>query len=56
MANHPSRMAIQGPLDIKSKLLESPSVAIPCAIEESVARSPGFRPHQLTFACSRLLL
>jgi hypothetical protein len=56
MAKHPSRMAIERPLDLKSKLLESASVAAPRAIEERIARAPEFRPHQRTFACPQLLL
>jgi hypothetical protein len=56
MAKHASRMAIQGPLDLKSQLLESASVATPRAIEDSIARSPGLRPHQRSFACPQLLL
>ena len=53
---HASRMAIQRPLDLKGKLLESPGVAAARTIEESFARSVGLRPHQRTFACSQLLL
>jgi hypothetical protein len=49
-------MAIQRPLDLKSKLLESAGVTAPRAIEERIARSPGLRPHQRSFACPRLLL
>jgi len=56
MAKHPSRMAIQRPFDFKSKLLESPGVAAPRAIEERFGRSPEVRPHQRTFAWSQLLL
>jgi len=56
MTQHACRMAIQRPLDLESKLLESPGVAGPCTIEERIARSPGFRSHQRTFACSRFLL
>lgn len=56
MAKHPSRMAIQRPLDLKSKLLESAGVTAPRAIEERIARSPGLRPHQRSFACPQLLL
>ncbi len=56
MTQHVSRMAIQRPLDLESKLLESPSVTASRAIEERIARSPNFRPHQGTFACPRLLL
>jgi hypothetical protein len=53
---HASRMAIQRPLDLKGKLLESPSVAAARAIEERFARSVGLRLHQRTFAWSQLLL
>jgi hypothetical protein len=49
-------MAIQRPLDLEGKLLESPSVTTPRPIEERIARSPEFRPHQRTLACSQLLL
>ncbi|MDQ5873112.1 MAG: hypothetical protein M3547_13005 [Acidobacteriota bacterium] len=56
MTQHARRMAIQRPLDLEGKLLESPSVATPRAIEERIARSPDVRPHQRTFACSQLLL
>ena len=56
MAKHPSRMAIQRPLDLKSKLLESARVTAPRTIEERIARSPRLRPHQRSFACSQLLL
>ena len=56
MAKHPSRMAIQGPLDLEGKLLESAGVATPSSIEERVARSPRFRAHQRSFACPPLLL
>jgi hypothetical protein len=56
MTQHASRMAIQRPLDLKGKLLESPSVAPPGAIEERFARSSELRPHQRTFACSQFLL
>jgi len=56
MAKHPSRMAIQRPLDLEGKLLEGAGVTMPCAIEERIARSPGLRPHQGSFACSQLLL
>ena len=55
MAKHPSRMAIQRPLDLESKLLESAGVASPCPIEEHIAHSAEFRPHQRTFACPQLL-
>jgi len=53
---HPRRMAIQRPLDLESKLLESAGVAVTCAFQYCVARSPGFRPHQRPFARSRFLL
>ena len=56
MAKHPSRMAIQRPLDLESKLLESAGVTSARAIEKHIARSPEFRPHQRTFACPQLLL
>jgi len=56
MTQHASRMAIQRPLDLESKLLESPSVTVPRPIEERFTRSPKFRPHQRAFACPRLLL
>jgi hypothetical protein len=56
MAKHPSRMAIERPLDLKSKLLESTGVAAPCTVEEHIARSSEFRPHQRTFASPQLLL
>jgi hypothetical protein len=49
-------MAIQGPLDLESQLLERAGVTASGAIEERIARSPEFRPHQRTFACSRFLL
>jgi len=56
MAKHPSRMPIERPLDLESKLLESAGVATARPIEEHIARSPEFRPHQRTFACPQLLL
>jgi hypothetical protein len=56
MAKHASRMAIQRPLDLKGKLLESAGVTTPRAIEEHIARSPGLRPHQRSFARLQLLL
>jgi hypothetical protein len=56
MAKHSSRMAIERPLDLESKLLESTGVAAPRAIEEHLARTPEFRPHQGSFACPQLLL
>ena len=55
MTKHPRRMAIEGPLDLESKLLESTGVTTPRAIEERIARSADVRPHQRTFACSQLL-
>ena len=56
MTQHARRVAIQRPLDLESKLLESTSVATPRPIEERVARSPEFLPHQRTFAGSQFLL
>ena len=56
LTEHSCRMAIQRPFDFKSKLLESPGVAAPRAIEERFGRSPEVRPHQRTFAWSQLLL
>ena len=56
MAKHASRMAIQRPFELESELLESASVAPACAIEEHIARSPEFRPHQRSFACPQVLL
>jgi hypothetical protein len=49
-------MAIQGPFDFESELLESPGVAAARAIEERCGRSPDVRPHQRTFAWLQLLL
>ena len=56
VTEHARRMAVQGPLDLESKLLESSSVAAPRTLNKLIARSPGFRPHQRTFACPRNLL
>ena len=56
MAKHACRVAIQRPLDLQSKLLESSSVATARAIEERIGRSPDVRPHQRTFAWLQLLL
>jgi hypothetical protein len=56
MTQHASRMAIQRPFDLESKLLEGPSVATSRTLDPCIARSPEFRPHQLNFACPRILL
>jgi hypothetical protein len=56
VTKHPSRMAIQRPLDLEGKLLESTGVTAARAFEERIARSPEFRPHQRSFACPQLLL
>jgi len=56
MTQHSRRMAIQGPFDVESELLESASVATSCTIEERFGRSPDVRSHQRTFAWLQLLL
>jgi hypothetical protein len=56
MTKHACRVAIQRPLDLESKLLESSSVAAPRAFEERIGRSLDVRAHQRTFASPQLLL
>ena len=56
VTKHARRMAIQGPFDLESELLESSSVATSCTIEERFGRSPDVRSHQRTFAWLQLLL
>jgi hypothetical protein len=56
MTQHACRMAIEGPFDLESELLESPGITASRAIEERIGRSPDVRPHQRTFACPRFLL
>jgi hypothetical protein len=46
LTKHARRVAIQGPFDVKSELLECSSVAAPRAIEERIGRSSDVRPHQ----------